>query len=273
MSSAPAKSAPLPDSQRRRGIAALVLAGATALMCQLTDAAGSWPSFTAKYVISTGGLKTGKATVSLSCGDDGDYLYRQESEPTGLASLFAPNRAVQTSRWRFGPDGRVRPLEYEASQRGGDDDANVHLQFDWVAHRVRNTGAGDHWTLHMPDDTLDPLSMTLALMDGIERGHTRFDYPVAVRGRIKHYRFSKVGDEKVKLPFGSFDAVRVARTDEDEDKSWIWSAPALHYLPVRYLKRKSGGVEIEMRLEQVRFSPLPDNATCSAQPDGAASGS
>lgn len=249
-----------------------MLAGAV-LACPLAGASPSWPPFTARYVVETGGFKTGEATVSLSCGSDGDYRYRQRAEPTGLASLFAGNPAVETSRWRFGADGHIQPLEYDASQRGGDDDANAHLLFDWSAHRVRNIGAGNHWSLNMPDGTLDPLSMTLALMDDIERGHTRFDYPVAVRGRIKHYRFRKVGEEKVKLAFGSFDAIRVERTDEDEDKSWIWSSPALHYLPVRYLKRKSSGVEIEMLLEQVRFTPLPGNSPCSAQAAGAANGS
>jgi hypothetical protein len=93
--------------------------------------------------------------------------------------------------------------------------------------------------------------MLLDLRDGKKH----LEYPVATRGRIKDYRFALVGEETIELPFGKYQALKVERTDDERDKSWIWSAPELEYFPVRFLKQKASGVKTEILLQRVTFTP------------------
>ncbi len=211
-----------------------------------------YPAFTAHYSVRIGGMESGRTMLSLSRVGEHEYLYRQTSKATGVAALFSSDSAEQSSRWRYSGGG-IRPLEFRSRRAKGDDDDNAHLFFDWRSLRVENRGAGDHWRIAMPEGTLDSLSMQLAMVLGLREGRDSLSLPVAVRGRIKTYRFEKTGEEPVELAGGSYHAIRMARTDDKEDKSWFWFAPALDYMLVRFVKKKKNGLTTEMLLQDVRF--------------------
>ncbi|HHJ14751.1 MAG TPA: DUF3108 domain-containing protein [Gammaproteobacteria bacterium] len=211
-----------------------------------------YPAFRAEYEVRVNGIRAGRSEVSLQALDNGEYLYRQASESTGIASLFGKQTAEQRSRWVL-VNGRPRPLEFVSRREKGDDDDNAHLRFDWCARRVRNVGAGEHWDIPMPEYSLDSLLMQLAILFDLRDGLRNLSYPVATRGRIKTYRFKVEGREVLKLPLGEFDTLRLRRTDDARDVSLIWSAPALDYFPVRFEKRKKSGLRTELRLRTLEF--------------------
>ena len=169
-----------------------------------------------------------------------------------MAALFSSDQAEQVSRLLCDERG-IRPLEFLSRRPGGDADDNAHLVFDWRAGVVENRGAGEHWRIALPPGTQDSLSMQLALMAAVREGRSRIEVPVAVRGRIKTYRFEQVGEERVDTPAGDFMAIKLARTDDDRDRSWFWLAPELDYLLVSFVKKKKSGLRTEMLLQSVRF--------------------
>ena len=211
-----------------------------------------YPEFTAVYDARVSGVRMAEASFSLHRLENGDYVYQRTSRSIGIASLFGKKVLTETSRWRF-IDNWIQVLEFRSSREDGDADDNLHLIFNWETAQVKNISIADPWQTKMPAGTLDKLVMQLALLFELRDGRTEFQYPVAHEGRIKQYRFKQTGKEKLKLPMGEYDSLIVERMKEDRDTTRMWSVPELNYFPVRFLKRKKNGAEIELSLRKVKF--------------------
>jgi hypothetical protein len=229
------------------------------------DGEHPYPEFVAYYDASANGFGVGSVTVSLTHEGGGRYLYTQESNSSGIVAWFSSDDSIETSRWQL-IDGRIQPLEYESQRKGGDDDENEHLIFDWEAGKVRNIGAGKHWEIDLPPGTLDRLVMQLAMLFDLRDGATRFDYQIPRQGRLKDYRFALLGEEDIDLTPGMYHTLKVGRTNDDKDESWVWSAPELDYFPVRFLKKKQSGIKIELELRKLDFSPFGDSTSLEVAP-------
>ncbi|GMQ83972.1 MAG: hypothetical protein BMS9Abin06_0720 [Gammaproteobacteria bacterium] len=233
----------------------LLLAGTSS---GLADGNAPYPAFVASYDANANGLGIGNVQVSLTHEGGNEYLYRQESVSTGIATLLGNDNSTQKSRWRY-QDNRIQVIDYRSRRRGGDDDDNEHLIFDWKTLRVRNTGAGEHWEIPLPEDAIDRLIMQLAMLFDLRNGKTEFSYKVPRQGRIKIYTFGLVGEETLDLESGSYRTLKIQRKNENKDKSLVWIAPELNYFPVRFLKHKKSGVKIELVLRKLEFLPGSHN--------------
>ncbi len=229
------------------------------------DGEPPYPEFVAYYDASANGFGVGSVTVSLTHEGGGRYLYTQQSNSSGIVAWFSSDDSIETSRWQL-IDGRIQPLEYESQRKGGDDDENEHLIFDWEAGKVRNIGAGKHWEIDLPPGTLDRLVMQLAMLFDLRDGATRFDYQIPRQGRLKDYRFALLGEEDIDLTPGMYHTLKVGRTNDDKDESWVWSAPELDYFPVRFLKKKQSGIKIELELRKLDFAPFGDSTSLEVAP-------
>jgi len=245
--------------------AAILLATFGTLALGAADSAPPYPEFVATYDASANGFGVGTVTVSLTHEGGGRYLYRQESTSSGLVSLFGADDSTETSRWQM-VDGHIEPLEYQAHREDGDDDDNSHLLFDWENCTVKNVGAGKHWKIALPPGTLDRLVMQLAMLFDLRDGAKQFDYKVPRQGRIKHYKFALEGEENIELTSGVYRTLKVARTNDDKDQNWVWSAPELDYFPVRFLKKKKSGIKIQLVLRKLDFAPFGDTQTLEVAP-------
>ena len=234
----------------------LQLLGVSFMLAFLSPASATdsqpYPEFTAVYDARINGFTMAEASFSLHQLDNGDYVYQRKSTSVGVASLFGKKVSTATSRWRF-TNNWIQVLEYQSSNKDGDADDNLHLVFNWKTAHVKNVSTADPWQTKMPKGTLDKLVMQLALLFELRAGSTEFQYPVAHQGRIKQYRFKQTGKEKIELPMGEYNTLIVERMDDDRDKTLIWSVPELNYFPVRFLKQKKSGVEIELSLREVKF--------------------
>jgi hypothetical protein len=224
-----------------------------------------YPEFVALYDAKANGFDIGTVTISLMRENAGRYLYQQESTSSGIAALFRSDKSVESSRWRL-QDGRIRVLDYRSQHEGGDDDDNAHLVFDWENSKVKNIGAGEHWEIELPAGAVDRLVMQLAMLLELRDGTTRFEYQVPHQGRIKRYRFELLGEDKIELTSGVYRTLKVGRTDDDKDQSWVWSAPELDYFPVRFLKKKKSGIKIELVLRKLDFAPFGETESLEVAP-------
>lgn len=241
-------------------VALLLLGSAAGARCFAADAAPPYPEFIAEYDASVNGIGIGTVTVTLEDKGNGQYLYSQESRSSGLVSLFTAADSLETSRWTM-RDGHIAPLEYQSRRKGGDDDDNEHLMFDWDSHKVRNIGAGPHWEIDLPEGTIDRLVMQLAILFDLRDGARQFDYHIPREGRLKEYRFALVGEDKIELTAGVYKTLKIERTNDDNDKNLVWSAPELDYFPVRFLKHKKSGLKITLSLRKLDFAPFGESST------------
>jgi len=220
----------------------------------VADESDPYPVFVASYDATANGLSIGTVQVSLTHTAENEYLYRQESDSTGIAALLGNDNSTQESRWRY-LDKRIQVIDYQSQRKGGDFDDNEHLVFDWKKRRVSNKGAGEHWEIPLPEGAVDRLVMQLAMLFDLRDGKTELSYKVPRQGRIKIYEFGLIGEETLNLKSGSYRTLKIQRKNENKDKSLVWIAPEMNYFPVRFLKHKKSGVKVELVLRKLEFLP------------------
>jgi hypothetical protein len=108
--------------------------------------------------------------------------------------------------------------------------------------------------------------MQLAMLFELREGATGFAYQIPHHGRIKEYRFALMGEEEIELTSGAYRTLKVGRTNDDKDRSWVWSAPELDYFPVRFLKKKASGLKLRLELRKLDFAPFVKTNTLEGAP-------
>jgi hypothetical protein len=139
-------------------------------------------------------------------------------------------------------DDRFYPVKFEHREK----DRSIDTVFDRQKGIIKTTRSEkeDHEEAFPSDAEIwDLLSFQLKLMTDLrqyERSATlrkretlpTFTYQIVDKsGKIRTYRASVVGFEKVKTKEGYYDAWKVERVDDKE--FYVWFAPALNYLPIR----------------------------------------
>jgi hypothetical protein len=121
--------------------------------------------------------------------------------------------------------------------------------------RVHNDVADSKWEMDIPVGTLDKLVSQLGMMHALARGQTDITFKIADGGKLKEYRFKVVGEETLETPAGTFETVKITRLrDDNKRETYVWCAPALHYLPVRIWQREKDDAEYQSDLESFSAS-------------------
>jgi hypothetical protein len=68
-------------------------------------------------------------------------------------------------------------------------------------------------------------------------------------------RFTVVGQEKIEVPAGQYEAIRLLRETDRRDRDEYWYAPDIRWY-ARWLGRR-GDVQFEERLREYRPAPRP----------------
>ncbi len=195
-------------------------------------------------VLHNGGLL---ATVTHVLEHDGDsYHLRETWKGRGLLSLLGD--VQRSSHGEVTADG-LRPLEYQ-DRRPRRKTARAH--FAWEAGTLTQEFRDGPQVQPLPAHAQDRLSFLFAPAFRAP-GPGPLDYHVADGKGVAHYVFEIAGRERVAVPAGEFDALRLVKRDEDGRSTQIWLDAGRSYLPLRVLVMKKDG----SRVDQVatRFAP------------------
>lgn len=230
-----------------------ILSLAAVFMATAANAASAplLPEFEAHYSAYKGSLRIAESVVRLQ-REDSRFVYSSVTAPVGLLAMFRRDEVSERSVWRPHAGG-IRPLEYQYTHKRSDKDRDVGLRFDWQQREVANTAKGHTWTMDIPEGTLDKFSVQLAVMLDLRTNGKALRYPVADGGKLKQYRFRRMGTERVQTKAGTFEAVklqRLRRQDNDRE-TFIWCAPSLQYLTVRMEHVEEDGSEFYLELDRV----------------------
>ena len=207
-------------------------------------------TFSATYRLTNGSIRLGTTNISLQPHAAG-WRYRSVTEADGLVGLFVSGQAVDSTLLERHGD-RLRPTAYRHTEP--DDEDNVRVDFDWTAGRARIRDNAGQRTLDLADDTVDGFSATLTLIRALAQGRERIRIPtIDDQGERETLMFRAAGRERIEVPYGTYDAVRVDRVREDKDRATItWLAPALDWVALRIDQREDGELAGRLELLELR---------------------
>jgi hypothetical protein len=202
-------------------------------------------SFKATYNVLQGGSPMGEATLVLKPAGNGQFEYTNASK--GTAGLAAALGANSTETSRFAWSGQVPQLVSYHYQL----DASFKQKTRDITVQGPNVQVKDNsksFTYAAVPGLIERNTLPLALGVALRDGKQQAAFPVAVKQSVENQQFKVSGKEKVTVPAGSFDTVRVDRVDADRGFN-AWYAPAKYPVPVK-LAQKDGG---DLTLELVKF--------------------
>ena len=233
-----------------------------ALICLMfstvASAAGVPENFHAVYQLHISSFPIGEARVELAAQADGRYRYSSHTYSTGLTRVFRNDKVLESSLFKL-HNQQLRPLEYRFDHTGSKKERHAYLKFDWTKGEVANTVEGHTWEMDIPDNALDKLVVQLAVMMDLDAGKQELVYAIADGGKLKEYTFAIVGKEKLRVPAGEYETVKLERLRKDNDRTtYLWCAPSLGYLPVRIKQiEHEDGVTYLSELKQSSLDAQP----------------
>jgi hypothetical protein len=174
----------------------------------------------------------------------GKYEIVEAWEGRGLYRLFGS--AKRLSRGEVGAEG-LRPLEYSDERSGRDTE---HASFDWKAKTVTYQYKGPPTTIPLPPNPRDRLQFLLQFAFRPPRGEQVALDVIDGRG-ISDQIYRVEGRERFVTPAGEFDALKLVRRKEGNERAEIWLAADRDYLPVRVLIVDRKGTRLDQVLTRI----------------------
>ena len=210
-----------------------------AALCVMTVQADDLPpAFRADYIIKKGPFELGRSSRELSYDENGELVFRTDSQSTGLVSLFYSEDIRETTRMQQ-IDGRVVPIEYQY-QRDGRRKRTISQQFDWASGNVTSQVDSTVYEFALDEHALDQNGYQVNLMIDLAKGLRDISYPVARKNKMRVYEISHVRDERLETVLGGLDTVVIQR--KEDKTTTMWCAPDLFYLPVKIQHEEDGSV-------------------------------
>jgi len=128
----------------------------------------------------------------------------------------------------------------------------ISIDLDASAKKITTIAEQRPWTQPYEPGVQDKLSYQLQLREDLIAGREELSYRIADGGRIKTYRFVRIGKETLTTAAGTFDCLRLQlERAEDQQQTLIWMAPALDYLTIRLLRIDASGREHFLNLKSI----------------------
>ena len=188
------------------------------------------------------------ATVKHVLHHDGStYRLSETWEGSGLLSLLGEVR--RTSHGRVTPCG-LRPVEYvdERPRR-----AKAVARFSWEERTLTQQFGDAMQAQPLPSHAQDRLSFLFAPAFHNPES-PRLEYTVADGKGISHYQFEVKGRERLRVPAGDFDALRLDQVDDGGRTTQIWLDAGRAYLPLRLLVVQKDGTRIDQVAARITFA-------------------
>ena len=206
--------------------------------------------FQASYTWIYHGMTVAVSSLDLE-HEDANWVYRSKSEPRGIGRLFS-ERPVQESVMQITADG-VRPLRYKADDGTSSTKRDANVQFDWQNNRVTGVYEDAKVDMPIPPGMQDDLSVQIALMVELLRGHTPDKFSLISGNSVREYRYSRDGEETLTTPVGTIQTI-IYRSEKQYSPraTRFWCAPSLGYIPLRVQQKKGDDVEWTMQVQSVK---------------------
>jgi hypothetical protein len=228
---------------------ALLVAGAWARCASAQPASIAPPSqpmpFVATYSIAWHGITAGTSTLTLRSTGPQSYLYTSTDRAHGVFRLAFPHPLRQSSQFKVS-SGRVEPLTFQATGGGNE----VRARFDWKDGRVTGLAKGKLLDLKLQPGTQDPLSVQIAIMLKLQAQAAPESFWMLNTDEIDRYEYRRHEAVTLDTPLGKLPTILYTSHAAGSDKTtYLWLAPALHYMPARAEQHVKGSTQVALEIE------------------------
>ncbi|MEM7431575.1 MAG: DUF3108 domain-containing protein [Pseudomonadota bacterium] len=193
----------------------------------------------------------GKLVTELALGNNG-YTATHQVRPTGMARMFARGHIRESST--FVPvDGGIRPQKYRSDDKLTSDKTQADIDFDWEAGEARGVVNDEAVVSAMDAMAFDRVSIQYELMHDLANDGPASQYVLFEVDQLKTINVREIGQRRVKVPAGEFDAIGVEHQSEGSKRvTTMWCVAELGYLPVIVEQRRKG--KLKMRAVLADYS-------------------
>jgi len=236
------------------GLLALFGFGAPASADEPGSPPGQLKPFEATYTWIWHGMTVAVSSLHLEHQEGNKWVYRSKSNPRGLGRMFS-ERPVQESVLEV-TDAGVHPLTYKADDGTSATKRDANVTFDWEHKQVTGVYEDAKVDMPLPMGIQDDLSVQIALMVELLRGHTPDKFSLLSGNSVREYRYSRDGEETLTTPVGTIQTI-IYRSEKQYSPrvTRFWCAPSLGYIPLRVEQKRKDDVEWTMQVQSVKREP------------------
>ncbi|MEX0706352.1 MAG: DUF3108 domain-containing protein [Woeseia sp.] len=207
-----------------------------------------------------------KVKISVLSGTLTSEMYKTEEgfaahsiiRPTGFASLLMSGTISEYSEFSLTGDG-IRPQHYESTDTLSSDPKRMTFDFDYSEQAVSGQINDENFRFEFDGPVHDRVSIQYQLMHNLLNQNGGGDYALLDGDELKELTVTNIGSRKVRVPFGTFEAVGIQhRAAESSRVSTLWCVAELNYLPVIIEQHRDGKLRVRAVLENYR--PLQSQA-------------
>ena len=208
------------------------------------------PPFVATYSIGWHGIRAGSSTLELRQTAPQVYLYTSTDNASGVFRLAFPRPLRQSSRFRISA-GRVEPLDFQAGGAGND----VMAQFDWKSGQVTGMAKGKLLALKLQPGTQDPLSVQIAIMLALQARNAPDSFWMLNTDEVDRFQYVRHEETTLDTPLGKLQTILYTSHQPGSSKTtYLWLAPALHYMPARAEQRVKGSTQVSLEIRAFKLN-------------------
>ena len=196
-------------------------------------------AFQADYTVAKGSMKLGNLHTSLKINGN-RYSYHKYTKSSGLAALLTGIKITENTDGQISGQN-LRPTNYLFNQSRHRKSKVDKIQF--TGNNAKGNYKGKPYNLAITELTQDRASLELVLARDIALNKPRLNYSIVESGVKKQYNFQKLGNEKIQVPAGTFNTVKVKVQRKGNKRETIfWLAKETDYMPVKIRHREKKDV-------------------------------
>lgn len=189
-----------------------------------------------KISVASGTMETAVREGALP----GEFDVTSVIKPTGFARLLARGEITEQSRFRVSDEG-VKPSVYSSSDTLSRDETEMQFVFDRETNAVTGTVNTTAYEYALDDEVHDRVSIQYQLMHNLLTDTPDANYALMDGDELKQLQITKVTPKRIKVPFGSFDAIGIRHQAVNSKRiTTLWCAEELGYLPVMIEQHRKG---------------------------------
>lgn len=172
--------------------------------------------------------------------------YRADSsiEATGLSRILAHGAIRENSEFIETENG-VRPLRFQSADTLSKGGETVDFTFDWQDREIVGTIDGADFHTDIEGMVHDRVSLQYGLMHDLNNGIQRSTYSLQDAEKLKPLQITNIGSKKVKVPFGTFEAIGIQHQTEGSSRvTTLWCVEELGFLPVIIEQHRNGKLQV-----------------------------